>query len=570
MSDLPPDVVNIDVARKKKAARVKIAATSTDMSLPLIRIVASEIPRAVDAAEQVLLRSDMQVYQNGDRVVTVGWREVPATNGELTQMLTMIPVDEAYMFECFSRVARFEKLDLRAGAYVLCDLPDKAVKVYLSKGHKKKLPVLLGVVNAPCFRPDGSLITEKGYDKRTRLYYDDLGVKFPEVPEMPAHADAVKALKTIKHLLREYKFASDKDRSVALSTLITPLVRPMLPSSPIHTIDATTPGSGKTKIGTMACIIRTGRNPYVITDDDKGEGELDKRVVARAIAGDPFIFLNNITTVISSSMLGDLAIEPQPVLRVLGLSKDVEISNVTSIVITGNNVQIDGDLPRRNLTCRIKPESAHPELLKFMFDPVTLCARARPMLVSKILTIIRAYRQTKHKVDRNKYPPLGSFEVWCKTVREALLWCGEADPCEIDKRTERLPLKILRVLAIIYGWRTVVGIGRRVTCGLVTEMAQRDYGYGIPGNELDGQKTMSDAEITEDNERRNIFKGALISVAASGSDKGNVSAERLGRWLCSVEGRQFSDENGRVFAFERGPLVNGCATWSLSEIFPTR
>src|SRR4030095_1424797 len=51
----------------------------------------------------------------------------------------------------------------------------------------------------------------------------------------------------------------------------------------------------------------------------------------------------------------------------------------------------------------------------------------RPSLVVDGLTVLRAYHLSKRA---NKLWPIGSFEDWSKTVREALVWMCDADPAE--------------------------------------------------------------------------------------------------------------------------------------------
>ena len=47
--------------------------------------------------------------------------------------------------------------------------------------------------------------------------------------------------------------------------------------------------------------------------------------------------------------------------------------------------------------------------------------------MTALLTIVRAY-QVSGEVSTK--PALGSFDMWSHWVRDALIWLGEADPCD--------------------------------------------------------------------------------------------------------------------------------------------
>ena len=58
-----------------------------------------------------------------------------------------------------------------------------------------------------------------------------------------------------------------------------------------------------------------------------------------------------------------------------------------------------------------------------------------PRLLAAALTILKAYYAADCP-PAGHYPLSGSFEPWSNLVRQALIWCGEADPCEGRKTLE--------------------------------------------------------------------------------------------------------------------------------------
>jgi hypothetical protein len=71
----------------------------------------------------------------------------------------------------------------------------------------------------------------------------------PRIPTSPTRGDAEKAVKLLADLLREFPFANAASRAVALSMLLTPVLRGAMIVAPMHLVTAPQPGSGKTSDG---------------------------------------------------------------------------------------------------------------------------------------------------------------------------------------------------------------------------------------------------------------------------------------------------------------------------------
>ena len=92
------------------------------------------------------------------------------------------------------------------------------------------LPVLAGIVTAPVFGKDGTLITEPGYHPAARLLYEpDTGLPAGRHPGAP-DADDIAAARSLllDDLLGDFPFVGDAERAHALALLLLPFVRPMI------------------------------------------------------------------------------------------------------------------------------------------------------------------------------------------------------------------------------------------------------------------------------------------------------------------------------------------------------
>ena len=107
-----------------------------------------------------------------------------------------------------------------------------------------RLPVALGIVHTPQFRPDGTLAMAQGYDAGTRLLFKPDGEIFPAVPDSPSRGRRARRPEGARSR-RSARFRS-RPRSTArsrLSLLLTALCRRALDHAPLHAITAPAAGN---------------------------------------------------------------------------------------------------------------------------------------------------------------------------------------------------------------------------------------------------------------------------------------------------------------------------------------
>jgi hypothetical protein len=85
------------------------------------------------------------------------------------------------------------------------------------------LPALAGLARQPHLRPDGSLVTDAGFDRGTGLF-GVFDARAFTVPNQPSRDQAVDALNELMELLREFEFNSPTDHSAALAGMLTATV----------------------------------------------------------------------------------------------------------------------------------------------------------------------------------------------------------------------------------------------------------------------------------------------------------------------------------------------------------
>jgi hypothetical protein len=283
------------------------------------------------------------------------------------------------------------------------------------------------ISNVPLLLSDGRLIDRPGYDEETRVWFDPRGVTFPVVPEKPTEADARKAMAEFKHVYGEFPF-TENSYAVALSLVLSLLLRHLLPTVPIHCFTAPEPGSGKTKAVEAAAGATTGMD--VVRMNYRNLEEFEKHLPLPLMSGDPLVLIDNVGRVVTSHELSTAVTTAAELeVRKLGETTRIRTLNRSVFAITGNQLRIGGELPRRCLLARINPNQAAPESRQFKFDPPTRARQRFPKLATAALTAARWYLQAKcpqPAYANNKQ--LGSFEEWNRMVRGLLVTLGLGDP----------------------------------------------------------------------------------------------------------------------------------------------
>jgi hypothetical protein len=89
------------------------------------------------------------------------------------------------------------------------------------------LPKLRGIVEAPVFLADGTMLSTPGYHAAARLYYQPVdGFILPTVPATPGAAEVAAARTLIlDELLGDFPFVLEAERAHAVALLLLPFVR---------------------------------------------------------------------------------------------------------------------------------------------------------------------------------------------------------------------------------------------------------------------------------------------------------------------------------------------------------
>jgi hypothetical protein len=439
-----------------------VAAPSTD--LPTLEIKDGELSRLATKAEQLLIAAGVPVYQRGGTLVRPIIETVDATRGRKTKVAQLRTLDAVYLRDLFSRYAIWQRYDGRSKKMAVTNPPAETAATVLARAGDWNFKAINGVISTPTMRPDGSLLTEQGFDEQTGLLLVE-PPPMPTIPEKPTKEDAEKALALLEDLLPGFPFVDDVSKSVALSAIMTPIARGAFSVTPMHASRAPAAGSGKSFLWDIVAAIAIGQPmPVMSAGDDTAE--LEKRLGAALLAGQPLISIDNISGELRGDKLCQVIERPVVEIRILGRSENVRIEGRgTSTYSTGINFVIAGDLTRRVITVNLDPQMERPELRQFAFDPVDRVLADRGKYIAAVLTICGAYVVAGRP---GLVPRLASFEGWSDTVRSALVWLGKADPVLSMEAAKAEDPERIELSNLLEGWAEALGLGMENRMKLAT------------------------------------------------------------------------------------------------------
>jgi hypothetical protein len=499
------------------------------MNFPIIEVSGGGLSDEATQGEQAIIRAGHPVYRRGTNLVRPIIDEVDATRGRRTKIARLAPIQLPYLIDLLCKSAQWMRHDARRRKCVRINPPADIAKILLHRCGEWNFDPVVGVITTPTLRPDGSILAKSGYDAATQLVLVD-PLPTPAIAAAPTREDALAALKFLDDLLDEFPFVDSPSRSVALSCLITPVVRGAFTVAPMHAARAPTAGSGKSFLFDVAAAIAIGQ-PCPVMAAGRNEEETEKRLGAALLAGQPIISIDNLNGDLGGDALCQIIERPVVEIRILGKSERERISARCTVFATGNNLRLVGDMTRRVLLCTLDAKQERPELRPFKRDPVAEVLADRGRYVAAVLTIARAYIAAGRP---RVAAPLNSFEGWSDTVRSPLLWLGRADPVETmeSARTDDPALQAMQ--AVFAALKETMGFENAKSVAQIIQSADKTAA-GVNGFQL----------------AHPGLKEALVTVAGQ---RGTIDARELGKWFGRHKGRiargvrleGHSDEHGHA------------------------
>ena len=285
------------------------------------------------------------------------------------------------------------------------------------------LPPLEGFSTLPIMRPDGTIRTAPGYDPQTRIYFEPGEVAFPAIPEQPTESEIEAARATLLTEWGEFPYRDETSRCNALALLFTTVLRPAVKGPvPMAVITASTRGTGKTLLAETILSVAEGEEVPSV-DWPSTEDERRKAITTHLRSGRP-LFFDNLNGKLASDALSMLLTTSVWSARILGTSTAVEIPVRAVTVVTGNGIQVHGDLDRRVFYVELDAAVFRPEL-RTGFEHADLRGHVlanRVVLAHAVLVLARSWFAAGRPAP--ECAALGSYEGWRTVIGGILQHAG--------------------------------------------------------------------------------------------------------------------------------------------------
>jgi len=240
----------------------------------------------------------------------------------------------------------------------------------------------------------------------------------------PTLDQARDALDLLMHPFQTFPFVDANARGAMLAAILSAAVRPVLPTSPAFAFDAPIQGSGKSLLATCIGAMLENRAPNIWPHTaGQNDDEIRKRLFAALLSGAKTLIWDNVVGTFDSASMAAFITAPTWIDRILGKSEAPSIPNRALLILTGNNMSLAGDLPRRVIICRIDPETNQPFARQFDLHPLQWVLEHRAAMLAAACILIRA--RFTHMADAAP-GRLASFEAWDDLVRQTVCWADMA------------------------------------------------------------------------------------------------------------------------------------------------
>jgi hypothetical protein len=361
------------------------------------------------------------------------------------------------------------------------------------------------------------------------------GFEVPAIPERPTVSDVTAARDLLAEVICDFPFDGPASRANALALMLLPFVREMIDGvTPLHLIDAPTPGTGKGLLADCCSLIATGREAGK-APEPRDQEEARKFITSALVAGASMIVYDNISGHLDSPPLARALTATVPEDRLLGVSRQVRPVNRAVWVATGNNVSLSRELARRVVWIRLEPEQERPELRGDFRHPDLLqwVRGQRGPLVAACLVLARAWVLKGRPAGSDVLGKmLGSFEPWLDVMGGMLTVAGiEGLLDNQEKLADHGDDELSPWRLFIHLWRDA----------LERDPSHRDH---VP---------------------REAYPAQLVAIATQALDIGDIGissqSRKLGQALSRIEGRVIGTvrirsrvRNGRkLYRIEQSP-----------------
>jgi hypothetical protein len=289
------------------------------------------------------------------------------------------------------------------------------------------IPPLHGMSACPIMAPSGRFRREYGYDSESRWFVTNR-VDWPVFDGSGPQAAAW----VNEELFGDFPFEDQASRANAMALFILPYVRPLITgNTPLHMVDAPTPGTGKGMLLKSALWAALGKEPPASAIPEKEE-ELAKLLFSLVRSGSQVVVLDNLDRMLKSGSLAMALTTGEMQGRILGVSETPTLKVRSVFALTSNNGKLSIDIARRTVWIRLNAQSEDPEKRRGFRHPNLMrwVREHRGQLVAAAMAMCEHWdREGRPGSERHK----GSYDEWSDVVGGIIGCCGISGFIENDR-----------------------------------------------------------------------------------------------------------------------------------------
>lgn len=388
------------------------------------------------------------------------------------------------------------------GAKNTCDPSNDLVNSVLAIGSTKNIKLVKGIVDHPVITPALNFIAKGGYDGQSK-YLAEFNIRDFVVTNKTLNTQEVRShIEILRAPFRGFELAGKEDESVLFAAIMSSVLRQVLPTCPAFGIDAPVQGSGKTLLAeALAAIASKETASATPPSSSMGDDEFRKRLMALLLKGEKVSILDNIVGEFNSPSFAAALTSEYYEDRILGYSKTGRVLNKTMFILTGNNLNISGDMNRRVIRLRLQPNTERLTDRQYDFDPVTRAKAMRNHIVSSVLSLVNHWIQSGTPKAKGQ---MSSFGEWDDLIRQPLALIstqlpeyGLIDLVEITNQQQSDSTDKEALIQLLSCLASSFGVSRRFKSQAIWQAIGEDrwLGDAILGLASDGKKTNSSQAV---------------------------------------------------------------------------
>ncbi|MBF0502730.1 MAG: hypothetical protein HQM09_21530 [Candidatus Riflebacteria bacterium] len=399
------------------------------------------LSRMVDQAENALIAGGYPLFQRVNEIVLITRNSPRITVKDVDKpdedkagirwpegQPQISQVSPHTLHEYLDQSACWQKISKKGDPYNT-SVPKSVIDCVIAR-PEKKFRTIMALTETPTLRPDGSLISEPGFDTKTQILFEP--IRGEDWSDLQAKCDAMtveQARPLILEAFLDFHFQEEFHRSAAIAGTLTPMVRSIITGNvPLTAVTASTPAEGKSLLCDTMAMISSGRMfPRMSSGLNNEEDE--KRITALCRSGTRMVLVDNVDGGFGNASWDALLTGLMWTGRVLGVSEMWSGPNLLVPYLTGNNVYYRGDMARRVVPINLHSDSEDPEKRTGFTHPNLLSwtQKNRVPLVCAYLSVLQKFIRAGNPLPTD-FRRLGGFEGWSDLIRGVILWMGLPDP----------------------------------------------------------------------------------------------------------------------------------------------